>query len=91
MMGEADGTSSCGVLHLVLLPAEILHHIFSGLDARDLGRLPRTCRFLHDFVKGNEKLCKDVYLNTLVRDSVACHSEVGIDCLISTIGQTCAG
>ncbi|TIC99359.1 hypothetical protein CH35J_005550 [Colletotrichum higginsianum] len=65
MMGEADGTSSCGVLHLVLLPAEILHHIFSGLDARDLGRLPRTCRFLHDFVKGNEKLCKDVYLNTL--------------------------
>ncbi|KAK1466040.1 F-box domain-containing protein [Colletotrichum melonis] len=53
------------VLHINLLPAEILHHIFSGLEPRDLGRLPRTCRFLHSYVKGNQKLCKDVYLNAL--------------------------
>lgn len=53
-------------LHINLLPAEILHHIFSGLEPRDLGRLPRTCRFLHSYVKGNQKLCKDVYLNALV-------------------------
>ncbi|KAI8158631.1 hypothetical protein K4K49_004576 [Colletotrichum sp. SAR 10_70] len=62
-MGHADGTSK--MLHLNLLPAEILHHIFAGLEPRDLGRLPRTCRFLHTFVKGNQKLCKDVYLNAL--------------------------
>ncbi|KAK1699755.1 F-box domain-containing protein [Colletotrichum godetiae] len=53
------------LLHISLLPAEILHHIFSGLEPRDLGRLPRTCRFLHSYVKGNQKLCKDVYLNAL--------------------------
>ncbi|KXH46654.1 F-box domain-containing protein [Colletotrichum salicis] len=53
------------LLHINLLPAEILHHIFSGLEPRDLGRLPRTCRFLHSYVKGNQKLCKDVYLNAL--------------------------
>ncbi|KDN61182.1 putative F-box domain-containing protein [Colletotrichum sublineola] len=59
-MGNPDG-----MLHLNLLPAEILHHIFSGLGPRDLGRIPRTCRFLHDFVRGNQKLFKDVYLSTL--------------------------
>ncbi|KAK1641119.1 F-box domain-containing protein [Colletotrichum phormii] len=53
------------LLHINWLPAEILHHIFSGLEPRDLGRLPRTCRFLHSYVKGNQKLCKDVYLNAL--------------------------
>ncbi|EXF77223.1 F-box domain-containing protein, partial [Colletotrichum fioriniae PJ7] len=53
------------LLHINLLPAEILHHIFSGLEPRDLGRLPRTCRFLHSYVKGNQKLYKDVYLNAL--------------------------
>ncbi|GKT85292.1 F-box domain-containing protein [Colletotrichum tofieldiae] len=74
-MGDSDG-ALCGMLHLNLLPAEILHHIFSGLDPRDLGRLPRTCRFLHDFVKGNQKLCKDVYLNTL--DTPA-QGELGLD------------
>lgn len=64
-MGHLDGASS-KMLHLNLLPAEILHQIFSGLDPRDLGRLPRTCRFMHTYVKGNQKLCKDVYLKTLV-------------------------
>ncbi|KAF9881950.1 F-box domain-containing protein [Colletotrichum karsti] len=63
-MGLAGGPSS-KMLHLNLLPAEILHHILSGVEPRDLGRLPRTCRFLHDYVKGNQKLCKDVYLTNL--------------------------
>lgn len=64
-MDHADRASK--MLHLNLLPAEILHHIFAGLEPRDLGRLPRICRFLHTFVKGNQKLCKDVYLSALVR------------------------
>ncbi|KAJ0310044.1 uncharacterized protein N0V96_005811 [Colletotrichum fioriniae] len=64
------------LLHINLLPAEILHHIFSGLEPRDLGRLPRTCRFLHSYVKGNQKLCKDVYLNALSRDLLPFVSDV---------------
>ncbi|TDZ65108.1 hypothetical protein CTRI78_v003629 [Colletotrichum trifolii] len=59
------GGSPAAMLHLSLLPAEILHHIFSGLEPRDLGRLPRTCRFLNSYVKGNQALYKDVYLNAL--------------------------
>lgn len=64
-MAEIDEASST-MAHLNLLPAEILHHIFSGLDPRDLGRVPRTCRFLYGYVKGNQNLCKDVYLGVLV-------------------------
>ncbi|OLN95555.1 hypothetical protein CCHL11_04910 [Colletotrichum chlorophyti] len=53
------------MLHITMLPAEILHHVFSGLEPRDLGRLPRTCRFLYNYVKDNQRLSKDVYLNSL--------------------------
>ncbi|KAH8718950.1 hypothetical protein HC256_003574 [Beauveria bassiana] len=47
------------------LPAELLHQIFSWLDPRDLGALPRVCLVLNNHVKGNWKLCQDVYLNHL--------------------------
>ncbi|KAM3453992.1 hypothetical protein NHJ6243_009004 [Beauveria neobassiana] len=47
------------------LPAELLHQIFSWLDPRDLGALPRVCQVLNNHVKGNWKLCQDVYLNHL--------------------------
>ncbi|KAM3499304.1 hypothetical protein MY11210_009621 [Beauveria gryllotalpidicola] len=47
------------------LPAELLHHIFRWLDPRDLGALPRVCQVLNNHVKGNWKLCQDVYLNHL--------------------------
>ncbi|TQV96520.1 F-box domain-containing protein [Cordyceps javanica] len=50
---------------LTALPAELLHHIFSWLEPRDLGALPRVCPALNDYVKGNWKLCQDVYLNHL--------------------------
>lgn len=52
--------------HFTTLPAEVLHHIFTWLDPRDLGALPRVCQVLHAHVKGNWKLCQDVYLNHLV-------------------------
>lgn len=52
--------------NLTTLPAEILHCVFAWLDPRDLGRLPRVCKVLNDYVKGNWKLCQDVYLNHLV-------------------------
>lgn len=64
-MTDFDEASS-KMVHLNLLPAEILHHILSGLDPRDLGRVPRTCRFLYGYVKGNQNLCKDVFLSVLV-------------------------
>ncbi|KAF6821524.1 hypothetical protein CSOJ01_00027 [Colletotrichum sojae] len=63
-MTDFDEASS-KMVHLNLLPAEILHHILSGLDPRDLGRVPRTCRFLYGYVKGNQNLCKDVYMRVL--------------------------
>ncbi|OAQ97015.1 hypothetical protein LLEC1_08108, partial [Akanthomyces lecanii] len=50
---------------LTTLPPELLHHIFSWLNPTDLGTLPRVCSALNDYVKGNWKLCQDVYLNHL--------------------------
>lgn len=57
---------------LTTLPAELLHHIFSSLDPTDLGALPRVCKVLNDYVKGNWKLCQDVYLNHLVSKDDKC-------------------
>lgn len=47
---------------LLTLPPEILHDIFTHVEARDLGRIPCTCRALRDHVRGNAKLFKDNYL-----------------------------
>ncbi|KAL0944288.1 uncharacterized protein CTRU02_202175 [Colletotrichum truncatum] len=69
-MGHTDGASP-NMLRLDLLPPEILHHIFSGLGPRDLGRLPRTCRVFHNHVKGNQQLCKDIYLKTFDTPAVS--------------------
>ncbi|PTB80497.1 hypothetical protein M440DRAFT_1397867 [Trichoderma longibrachiatum ATCC 18648] len=49
--------------HLTTLPNEILHNILQWMSPRDLGSLPRVCRALHGFVKGNQKLCEDIYLH----------------------------
>jgi F-box associated protein len=60
----ASATTLAGLL---TLPPEILHDIFTYVEARDLGRLPCTCRALRDYVMGNEKLFKDNYLARMVR------------------------
>ncbi|EHK22222.1 uncharacterized protein TRIVIDRAFT_124418, partial [Trichoderma virens Gv29-8] len=49
--------------HLTTLPNEILHNILQWLAPRDLGSLPRVCKALHSFVKGNQKLCEDIYMH----------------------------
>lgn len=49
------------------LPPEILHHILQWLYPNDLLVLPRLSRTFHSFVQGNKRLCKDIYLNNLVR------------------------
>ncbi|KAF5004515.1 hypothetical protein FDECE_8999 [Fusarium decemcellulare] len=50
---------------LTALPAEILHHILRWLAPADLFSLPRVSSALNAFTKGNRKLYRDVYLNTL--------------------------
>jgi len=54
------------MLHLNLLPAEILHNILRFVDPRDLATLPRVCRYLHGYVQGNQRLCRDIYLHHMV-------------------------
>ncbi|KOS18203.1 hypothetical protein ESCO_003216 [Escovopsis weberi] len=51
--------------HLTTLPNEILHSIFGNLDPEDLATVPRICRRLNDFVKGNHRLCLEIYLKIL--------------------------
>ncbi|KAK0630645.1 hypothetical protein B0T17DRAFT_489098 [Bombardia bombarda] len=50
---------------LTLLPPEIVHNILSWIRPEDLAAVPRTCRYLHSLVKGNNALCRDIYRNTL--------------------------
>ncbi|KAK4156848.1 hypothetical protein C8A00DRAFT_40754 [Chaetomidium leptoderma] len=50
---------------LTHLPPEILHHIFSYADPEDLTRIPLVCRFLNNFIKGNNALCRAIYLRIL--------------------------
>ncbi|KAL6836509.1 hypothetical protein J3E69DRAFT_373520 [Trichoderma sp. SZMC 28015] len=49
--------------HLTTLPNEILHNILQWLAPKDLESLPRVCKALHSFVKGNQKLCEDIYIH----------------------------
>ncbi|KAM0325480.1 hypothetical protein ACHAQA_007467 [Verticillium albo-atrum] len=58
-----DGELKEASPQLTLLPAEMLHGIFQWLTPQDLSPLSRTCRYLHDYISGNQSLCKDVYLN----------------------------
>lgn len=51
---------------LTRLPPEILHNVFSWLAPGDLDPLSRTCRLFNEFVKGNQTLCRDIYLLHLV-------------------------
>ncbi|KAK3292249.1 uncharacterized protein B0H64DRAFT_346948 [Chaetomium fimeti] len=50
---------------LVHLPSEILHNILSYVDPEDLAWLPLTCRSLNNFIKGNNPLCRAIYLRIL--------------------------
>ncbi|KAK4038244.1 hypothetical protein C8A01DRAFT_37829 [Parachaetomium inaequale] len=50
---------------LTHLPPEILHSILSHVDPEDLGWLPLTCRALNNFIKGNNPLCRAIYLRIL--------------------------
>lgn len=52
---------------LLLLPPEVLLHVLAFVEPEDLASLPRTCRYLHDFVTGNNSLCRSIYLRYLVR------------------------
>ncbi|VUC25352.1 unnamed protein product [Clonostachys rosea] len=48
--------------YLIGLPPEILHHILIWLDPADLAPVSKVCQFLYKVVKGNQKLCQDIYL-----------------------------
>ncbi|PNY28769.1 Uncharacterized protein TCAP_01314 [Tolypocladium capitatum] len=50
---------------LTSLPPEILHSIFQWLCPEDLLLLPHVCRLFYRYVRGNWRLCRDVYLRTL--------------------------
>ena len=52
--------------HLLNLPHEVLHSIISNADPQDLAALC-CCRALNDFVKNNDLLHKEIYLNKFVR------------------------
>lgn len=51
---------------LTHLPPEILHNIFKDVDPEDLARIPLTCRSLNNFIKGNNALCRAIYLRDWV-------------------------
>jgi hypothetical protein len=54
---------------LTHLPPELLHSILCDVDPEDLARISLTCRSLNNFVKGNNALCRVIYLRILVRTS----------------------
>uniref|UniRef100_L2FU06 F-box domain-containing protein n=1 Tax=Colletotrichum fructicola (strain Nara gc5) TaxID=1213859 RepID=L2FU06_COLFN len=64
-MGHADGASK--MLHLNLLPAEILHHIFAGLEPRDLAPhmplLTHFCEGEPETLQGRLSECADAELD----------------------------
>lgn len=51
---------------LTHLPPEILHSILSYVEPEDLAWLPLTCRLFNNFIKGNNPLCRAIYLRILV-------------------------
>lgn len=51
---------------ILQLPAEILHHILQWITPADLVVLPRVCSAFNRVTKVNNKLYRDVYINTLV-------------------------
>lgn len=57
---------------LTQLPVETIHQILSLVEPEDLGNVASTCRSLNNFIKGNNALCRDIYLRILVYN--ACHS-----------------
>ncbi|KAH6856798.1 hypothetical protein B0I37DRAFT_403282 [Chaetomium sp. MPI-CAGE-AT-0009] len=50
---------------LAHLPPEILHNILTYVDPEDLAWLPLTCRLFNNFIKGNNPLCRAIYLRIL--------------------------
>jgi len=60
---------------LTRLPPEILHSILSYVDVEDLARIPLTCRDLNTFIKGNNALCRAIYLNCFVCLILPCGQE----------------
>lgn len=52
---------------LTTLPTEILNHIFMWLDPVSLMTTSKVCRLLYNVIKGNQSLCRNVYLLRMVR------------------------
>lgn len=48
------------------LSNELLHEILLKVNPGDLARVSQCCRSLHTFIKDNELLWKDLYLETFV-------------------------
>lgn len=59
-------------LSLVDLSTEILHNIFSFLNACDLAGLGGTCRLFHDFLNRDDLLWQRIYLSRFVSDLRIC-------------------
>lgn len=53
-------------LHLTRLPAEILHHILMWLDFGSVVPAMHVCRLFYNTIKGNQSLCRDIYLLWMV-------------------------
>jgi hypothetical protein len=51
---------------LTQLPPEILHNILSLVELDDLTAIQLTCRFLNNFIQGNNALCRAIYLRLFV-------------------------
>lgn len=51
---------------LLDLSHELLHNIFINVDPADLAAISRSCSPLNQYVKGNNLLCKELYLQHFV-------------------------
>ena len=67
MSGEMEAPKREGDGQLAALPPEILNHIFMWLDPESLMTASHVCRLLYSVFKGNQSLCRNVYLLHMVR------------------------
>lgn len=52
---------------IIDLPTEVLNDILANVDPRDLVKASQVCRRFHTLVKGNQTVCRQIYLRLLVR------------------------
>lgn len=53
-------------LAITQLPTEMISHVFAWLDPVSFSTTKRVCRLFYDIIKGNQSLCRKVYLLQMV-------------------------